>query len=68
MFTSKYFWVSYISSYFIKVWEVEAADLTISPVYRAAEGKVDPNKVLEKSELMIQVSIYFGILPAKLFS
>lgn len=29
-----------------EVWEVKGADITISPVYKAAIGKVDPNKGL----------------------
>lgn len=31
--------------HFCQVWEVRAADLTISPVYHAAIGTVHPDKV-----------------------
>ncbi|RIA96342.1 ATP-dependent DNA ligase [Glomus cerebriforme] len=30
----------------IEVWEIKGSDITISPVYKAAIGKVDPNKGL----------------------
>ena len=33
-----------LESSFIKVWEVKCADMTVSPVHKAAMGIVDPNK------------------------
>lgn len=40
-----------------QVWEVKAADLSISPVHRAANGIVDPNKV--GSVILLPYFLYY---------
>lgn len=40
-----------------QVWEVKAADLTISPVYRAGVGIVDSDKVVSSKFLFAMFSL-----------